>query len=349
MFRITLFAVIGCLVFFSAAHTGAAHAAVVEMRNGDRLSGQLVETDNAGIVLETSFGKARIPYTVIRDIYAHGEYMSQQSASDVEKAGRPLTASPADAGQRDSQAAEEQTASTTETASKQKKKKKQDDKITFLGGAFSGNVNFGASLQNGNSDKSSVNLDSTTKARWDDHRFLLGLEYNWAEDESEVTVDNRSLDLGYDYFYTDQWFVNMNAGLHQDDVEQLDLRSTVGVGIGHQAYESDDLNLKYILGPSYLRNDYENADTESSLAANWNFDYDQKFFDGYLKLFHKHKVFSPTDDWKAYLLETSTGARIPLLKGIVGTAQVDYDRDNDPAAGTNENDTLYSLKLGYEW
>ena len=225
----------------------------------------------------------------------------------------------------------------------------------WLGAIWSGRANLGASLQTGNTEQDAINADASAKAKWLDsnedtkHRASIKAEINRETEDDEKTEDNRSLDLAYDYFFNEKWFMNNTLGFEQDDIEELDLRTTVGIGLGHQVYERDDLNLQYVLGPSYLREEFENGDSEDSLAARWAFDYDQKFWDEFLQAFHEHELLVPVDATDAFLIETKTGLRMPLKKGFLVTGEVDFDWDNDPAPGVQEDDTTYSVKIGYEW
>lgn len=227
--------------------------------------------------------------------------------------------------------------------------------MSLWGANWSGRANLGASLQTGNTEQDAVNADASLKAKWLDaagdtkHRASIKADINIENEDDTTTEDNRSLDLAYDYFFAKQWFVNSTLGFEQDDIEQLDLRTNAGVGLGHQAFESEDLNLQYILGPAYLREEYENGDTDDSLAVNWSLDYDQKIWEDMLQIFHNHEIFVPTDDTDAYLFESKSGLRIPLKKGLVATGEIEFDWDNDPEPGIQEDDTTYALKLGYEW
>ena len=55
------------------------------------------------------------------------------------------------------------------------------------------------------------------------------------------------------------------------------------------------------------------------------------------------------DDKENFQLESKTGLSVPITDHFSGILQVDYDFDNAPAAGSEREDTTYSLKLGYEW
>ncbi|MDB2682883.1 DUF481 domain-containing protein [Alphaproteobacteria bacterium] len=215
---------------------------------------------------------------------------------------------------------------------------------------WSGRVNFGASLQTGNTEKNAILGDASLKAKIDEkNRATIKAEYNREKDDGDVTEDNRSLDGTYEYLFKPKWFAQASAGLEQDDIAELDLRTTLGAGLGYQAYERDDLNLKMVAGPTYLRSEFENGSTDSSIAARWALDYDQKVLEDRFQLFHDHEIFIPGDDTGAFLLESKSGVRVPITKGIIGTGEIDFDWDNDPEPGITEDDTKYAVKLGYEW
>ncbi|MBL4805183.1 MAG: DUF481 domain-containing protein [Alphaproteobacteria bacterium] len=222
------------------------------------------------------------------------------------------------------------------------------------GAVWSGRANIGATLQDGNSNEKTINADAEIQAEWMDgtnpkHRATLKADYNREEDNGQKTEDNRSVEGMYDYFFNPKWFLNNNAKYEQDDISDLDYRVTAGMGLGYQAFKRDDLNLQFILGPSYLREEFANGDSEDSVAIREATEYDQKFWDDFIQLFHEHELLVPTDDTDAFLFDSESGVRVPLRKGLVATAEVEFDWDNAPAPGVEEGDTTYALKLGYEW
>lgn len=222
------------------------------------------------------------------------------------------------------------------------------------GAIWSGRANIGATLQTGNSEEETINADAKLKAEWMDgdtlrHRATLKADYNREEDDNQKTEDNRSIEGQYDYFFSPKWFLNAEAEFEQDDINEIDLRTTAGLGLGYQAFKQDDLNLQFILGPSYLREEFEDGSSEDSVVIREATDYDQKLWDDIIQIFHEHELLVPADDADAFLFDSESGVRVPIRKGLVATAEVDFDWDNDPEPGVDEEDTTYALKLGYEW
>ncbi len=100
---------------------------------------------------------------------------------------------------------------------------------------------------------------------------------------------------------------------------------------------------------TYLHEKFEDGSSEDSIAAEWQLAYDQKFWRKQLSVFHDHDLLVPTDETDDFLFESETGVKVPLKVGIVAKAAVEFDWDNKPEPGVKEDDTTYSLQVGYEW
>lgn len=324
------------LTFAGILFSHSALADTLYLHNGDKFTGSIVSTTPGSVEFDAAFGqRLNIPLETVAGLFdSSGQPVPFPAKPEPEPIiiaqPKPLTPATEPIVVAETEEAEEVT--------------EDEPKI------FSGRVNLGASLQTGNSESTTINSDAEIKARWNEaHRSTLKAEYNFEDDGSTTTEDNRKIEGIHDYFFTKKWFLNSALSFEQDDIDEIDLRTVASLGLGHQVYESDDLNLQYILGPSYLREDFANGTAENSIAARWAFDYDQKFWDGLIQLFHDHELLVPAKDTDNFLIDSKTGMRVPLKAGLVGTAQVDFDWDNKPEQGVTEDDTEYSLKIGYEW
>lgn len=339
----------------------AAEAARLTLRNGDTLSGTIAGATGLDVLqFRTPYGVINVPWEDVArlrndngqdiEIPAAEHDPAQEYRSPAERSRRYLESLAETPETAEMPAPEQQPEQQPERQDQQP----EQEARTLWGADWSGRANFGAGLQSGNSDQSNINADAHLKAKWEATgqetiRARLDAEYNREKDEGELTIDNRAAKGALDFFMSEQWFINTNLGFKQDEISNIDLRTTIGVGIGHQAYERDDLNLQYIIGASYLRDKYENGDSEDDIAGKWSLDYDQKFYEDFIQIFHNHELLVPIDTTDAFLLDSATGLRVPLRKGLIGTAEIQFDWDNDPAPGATEEDTIYSLKLGYEW
>ena len=187
------------------------------------------------------------------------------------------------------------------------------------------------------------------KARNEKNRWIAGADANFANDEGVETENDQTVFGEYNRFLSEKWFIGARQDFEKDKISLLDLRSTSGLFAGYQFYEQDDLNLKVKFGGDYIFEDFETGDREENIAASWGLNYDQTFWEDMFTLFHDHTFDLPVDETDAFIFQSKSGVRVPVAKNLVGTAQVDFDWDNAPAAGIREQDTSYSLKIGYEW
>lgn len=238
------------------------------------------------------------------------------------------------------------TTATTSYAQEQVQSTSEDNASNLK---WSGRINFGGLLTDGNTNKKAVSLDGRTSARTKKNRYTVGAEIYYAEDEGEETQNEYIAYGEYDRFVNDELFYGGRASYEVDDLADLDYRLKVGPYVGYQFYESEPLNLSTRLGLDYIKEETEGGDVEESAAVSWGVDYDQKLIEDTIQVFYKHDTSLPVDDVEGFLYNGETGVRFPIAKVITGTAQIDFDWDNDPAEGARESDVRYTLKLGYEF
>jgi hypothetical protein len=212
-----------------------------------------------------------------------------------------------------------------------------------------GIVNFGAYLDDGNANRKAVTGDAEITVRNEKNRFITGGEVNYAQDEGEETENDQFVFGEYNRFLDEKWFVGARQSFRIDKLQELDLRSRSGLFTGYQFFDTEDLKLSARLGGEYIHEELSTGDTEEDIALAWAFDYEQQLIEDILRAFHNHNLSAPIDPVDAFLFESETGIRVPVGKYLTGTAQIDFDWDNAPAAGVREEDVSYKLKIGYEW
>lgn len=319
----------------------------VVLYNGDTISGSIsLIQDDEPLAFRTVYGQDLIiPWSSIAALYDDqgtalpfpDGYAPQQIAAAIPPAQAPAP---------ETQPSKDTELAAIEPAAADAKQDEAEDPSAYK---WSGRINLGGNLQDGNSNKKSVAFDTDIKARNAKNRFTFGSDVNWASDEGEETENDQSVEGEYNRFLTDKWFVGIGQDFEIDKISALDLRSRSGVFGGYQFFERDDLNLQAELGSDYIYEKFDSGDREENIAAAWALDYDQKLLSEKLQVFHKHDLAVPFDESDAFLFESESGLRVPLGFGVVGTGQVDFDWDNAPAEDVREEDTTYSLKLGYEW
>jgi putative salt-induced outer membrane protein YdiY len=211
-------------------------------------------------------------------------------------------------------------------------------------------ANVGITQDRGNTDTDSLRLDGEFIARTEKSRYTLRGELNKEKVDGDTTVENWLAFGGYSYFLSQKWFLYANTIFEHDKFADLDLRSTLGAGVGHQFFESESLNLAIAAGPAWVNEDFIEADDDDYSAGQWLVDYDQFFFNKFVQLFHRQAGSVKLSDTGKWLIRTRQGLRFPIYKGLTSTLQYNYDYNNDPSPEADEKwDSQLMFLLGWQF
>jgi putative salt-induced outer membrane protein YdiY len=307
----------------------------VTLTNGDQLSGNVVSMGEGTLVIETDYsGEIELPWDRVANLVTDEPVRLQTSDGDTVNA----TVTGIEDGRLDLEASETSIAT---------------DQLAAInppepGVQTRGFVDAAATLARGNTDSESYSASGEFAARTAYNRYTVGGEYLQESDEGEKTAENARVYGRYDRFISQRWFLGANAAFEHDPFRDLDLRSTAGLGVGYQAYEREDLSLALETGVNYVRDNFDEADNDDFAAGRFAVDYRQDVIFG-ARLFHNSELLPPLGAPDEFVYTSRSGVRLPLVAGINGTVQVNFDFDNDPSPDTDEEDVVYLFKVGYDW
>lgn len=236
---------------------------------------------------------------------------------------------------------------------------------------FSGSINLGGSLSDGNTTRQSYYGDANVELRGMNDKVVFGGLYNYSDHENtatqETTLNARNWQIfaTYGHFFTDKWYGYAHGLLTNDRLQDIQLRTAFGVGVGYEMYSSDELNLSFEVGPDYVNTNFydtaylcvdklasnpkacDSIDDNSGMAARWFINYDQFILERAVQIFHNHEGIYDGD----IFIRSRTGFRVPIWKGIQFTNEIQFDYYNGYATSTDkeEVDTRYLFGVGYGW
>ena len=210
-----------------------------------------------------------------------------------------------------------------------------------------GNINLGAAAFDGNTDKKSFHGDAEVIARSKNNRVTIGGAFDWAEDRGTESTNSGIAYGKYDHFISEKWYAYANTSFETDRFQDLDLRTTLGAGMGYQFIESDRTQLSFEAGPSFVNEDYKTGMDNSFAAGRWALRFDHWLYRRVIQFFHHQEGLISFDNIDDVFIRTRTGLRLPVYKGFAITTEIDVDYDNVPSAGKEKTDTVYLLNLGY--
>jgi len=214
---------------------------------------------------------------------------------------------------------------------------------------ITGLVNAGLEWQDGNTDQQKLALDGALKIRRKHDRYQLTAQYQKDKSDDVTTAQNWQLRNKYDYFVTEKRYYGASLNFEQDKFADLKLRTALGPHIGYQFYESKQMNLSADISLLYVFEDFYIAPDDEYSALGWNIDFDRLLLADRMQFYHRHHGLLELGETGNVVVNSWTGLRFPLYAGVLASTEVQLDYDGGVPAGVDEFDTIWRVKLGYQW
>jgi putative salt-induced outer membrane protein YdiY len=311
----------------------------VNLKNGDRLSGKIITMGDGNLVLETSFAdKITIKWAEVASI------KTDSALNLVLADGTAFQGIP--------QLSEAETMilkldSVAEPVVFDMSQIKSINPPEEPPVRLTGQVNVGFNKSTGNTKTEKIHVDGEIVARTKKNRYTAGGQYNRSEDDNDKTEDNALGYLKYDHFLSEKLYFYLNGLFEKDKFKDINLRTTVGPGLGYQVFESDLMNLSFEAGPSYVNTDYDVQDDDDNISGRWAMKFDRFFFEKLFQYYLNNEGYVSLSDTQDVFMFTRTGLRFPVRAGIFLNAGLEWDWDNTPSLGNDRSDYRYILSLGY--
>lgn len=320
-------------------------ADTVTLRNGDHLTGKVVRKENENLIFKTPYaGELKIRWLDIASLRT--DQPVQVMLNDETSLNATFT--PAEQpGKVTLQAGD--TIRSAPISLDQIAYINPSPEVSGKGVRFTGRVNVGLTATSGNSETENLYVDTEMVARTKKNRYTVGATAQHSSEDGNETADRTTLYSKYDHFLTDKRYLYANASFVRDQFKDLNLRSVLGAGVGHQFIESKRENLSLEGGLTFVNEDFSSAEDEQYVAARWAVDYDRFFLNNRLQFFHKHEGLQSLEQTDDLLIRSQTGLRVPLTANLNTSLQLNADWDNSPPPGTEETDLTYLFNVGYTW
>jgi len=211
---------------------------------------------------------------------------------------------------------------------------------------WTGALTFGASVSGGNTDiqKSSLTADAVKKL--EKSRYTFGFIWNYSEEDDVISQRRVSGSGQFDRFVSDRLYWLAQVSGESDQNASVDLRTTVGGGLGYQFLDNDEWKLSAELGISYFDerfatdedNDYVALRTAYKLDwtpnTRWN-------------LAQAIQIYPSLEDSDDIYAKMDTRLKVTVSGSLFAQLQWIYDWDNTPATGKERVDNLYLLTVGW--
>jgi putative salt-induced outer membrane protein len=229
----------------------------VSLKNGDRLSGTIVESDGKTLVLHTEYaGDLTLKWDAVKGIESsealHVELQNGKTAIG------PVTTSDDTLKVATSSGEVVAPVSNVKALSQQAAYQKLERPSLLEG--WKGGVNAGFSLTGGNSQTTNLAIGfladrQSLKSKLAAYANTIYATNN-ASGASSTTANTESGGIRYDRDFAPRLFAFGGADFFADALQGLNLRSVFGGGLGFHAIKNDNTTLDFLGGLNYTRESY---------------------------------------------------------------------------------------------
>ena len=320
----------------------SAQGGTVVLKNGDRLTGEVDSISGGRLLLDTEYaGRIPIVLNAVESVTSPVEFHVRLRGGGYLD-GRLAEKDGAQRLMSDGQASQPIDLAEILNASR------HGGALADLASGWSTQADLAAALSTGNSETESVNLlvRSTLALDWTVHDWTLLVSRE--EADSVVSKEQLDFDYGYKRFFTDKWFALGNAEYYRDELKDIDLRITVGGGIGYQVWQDSFGALSVGTGVSAVFDEIGTKAKENP-AWRWELDYNRFLWSKQFEFFHRHSLLVIPDSGRGEVIEASTGLRLAISDRLNTHFRVDHRIDTKPPEDADRTDVTYSLGVGFKF
>ena len=321
---------------------GSALAGTVVLKNGDRLTGEVDSISGGSLLLETDYaGRIPIRLDAVQSVNSPVDFHIRLRGGGFrdgrlayEDGEQRLLSDDGGSGALDLTA--------VSSASR------GSDALADLASGWSTTADLAAALSAGNSETEAVNMlvRSTLALDWTVHDWTLLVSRE--EADGEVAKEQLDFDYGYRRFFTNRWFALGNAEYYRDELKDVDLRITLGGGIGYQFWRGSFGALSAGTGVSAVFDEI-GARAKENPAWRWELDYNRFLWRKQFEFFHRHSLLVIPASGRGEVIEASTGVRFAVSDRLNTHFRVDHRIDTKPPEGADKTDVTYSLGVGFRF
>jgi Putative salt-induced outer membrane protein len=214
---------------------------------------------------------------------------------------------------------------------------------------LSGTVTVGGNSTSGNSRAKAFNGAARLILHAHRQRLIVEGKYNYGQAGDEVTARNSMGSLKHNYFLNKQVFIETFGMLEKDALQNLQLRSTIGSGLGYQFYESARTTLSLSVGLAHVSEHFTTAPNTQTPSGRWSVRWEHAVWPDRVKVFHRHEGFWDINAGNAFRFNADQGIRITVYKNFYFNVEYDLRLNTQPAPGRKTTDEAFIFGVGYEF
>lgn len=324
------------LILFLTAIPLSVQAAVVLLKNGDRITGRIVKMEKQRLEIDPQFSDIiKIKWEDVQSITSERP-MSIKLYGELDM--------PENAGERRLDRI------IVYTLGEDGAIRLEDVRaINFAENDYRGYISGGGNQTSGNSQTEALNVSGNLIYRRLEHRYILDGKYNRGQADGEDTANNGSFSVKYDYFLAPRVYVGALNLAEMDQFQNLSLRNTTGLQLGYDILDREHHNLTIGAGPAAVYQDFTTDPATITPSASWLLRYEFMIRGDDVIIFHKSQGFKDLGHGSATRVNADQGIRVKITQNWRVNFEYDLRYNSLPVEGRKTVDTNIIFGFSYDF
>ena len=337
---------IALLWIAAAGLPGLSRADTVFLNNSDRLSGEIQKLEGKHLYLKTAYaGIVEIDWTMVQSISSDRELrISMQngmilSGTLQNTTGGILVSS---------------VSPDTPILPRDVKAISAPVKEETFRDHLDGSIELGYSLSGGNSPLNQSSVAASAEYQSERLHVQTDLSSLFSKQAPAESTSTHSASARVDWYLTPGAFVFALGGLDRDNRQLLNLRTTLGAGMGWQIAHTRDLQLSLLGGLTFVNESYSGGDAahpghpESTGEALAGLSLDRLQW-GRLRFTGKMSIFPSILDQGRVRAVMNTGVRMPVVSRLIWSLRLFERFDSRPVLAVKKHDYGLISSFGFSF
>jgi putative salt-induced outer membrane protein YdiY len=221
--------------------------------------------------------------------------------------------------------------------------------INFAENDYRGYISAGGNQTSGNTQTLAMNISGNLTYRKSEHRYLLDGKYNRAEADGEDTANNGAFSVKYDYFLMPRVYVGALNLAETDQFQNLSLRNTSSIVLGYDLLDREHHNLTIGAGPSAVYQDFTTEPATVTPSSMWLLRYEFMFRGDDVIVFHRQQGFKDLGHGSALRVNADQGIRVKITQNWRVNFEYDIRYNSLPVSGLKTIDTNIIFGFSYDF
>jgi putative salt-induced outer membrane protein YdiY len=341
------------VICFVLVAGGLLRADQIVMKNGDRVTGEIVKKDAKTLTIKgVHFGTVTLPWDEV------GTVQAEKPLNVVLPGGQTVQGTIASAGDKLDVVAKETRQSVTPTdiiALRNDAEQKAYERLLRPGvlDVWTGGATIGFAGTRGNAQTGTATVGFNAARLTNSDKTVAYFNAIRADalvgDTKSRTAQAVRGGWGYNRNVHPRVFLNTFNDWEYDRFLALDLRTVLGGGLGYNAWKGERGRFDLVGGAAWNREKFDPAPkpafVRNSAEAYWGDDFNYKV-SSRTSLFQSFRMFNNLTDRGAYRHNADIGATTQLLKWLAWNISLSNRYLSNPVPGRKRDDFLYTTGFG---